>query len=167
MIRSRGMSTPIDVAVGLLLVGAAVAVLSGIQPPATGGVDPNGAVLLGTSHEVPVEIEGETWTVSGTMGGLIGDAVLASREPTSPREAAFVVTVRETVDQQIERTGAPIQIVGFCRGPAGPTPLVMGSRIPPEGTVGATLYEVPAGRAGAHEGDDHCMPAVVVRWWEP
>lgn len=167
MTRTRGLSTPIDVVLGLLLVGAAVAVLSGIQAPTTGDLDPNGAVLLGGTHEVTVDGEGDTATVSGTMGGLVGDAVLASREPTSPRETAFVTAVRALVDRQVERSGAPIQIVGFCRGVADPEPIVMGARTPPEGPIGATVYDVPVSETGPTEGEDPCRPAVVVRWWEP
>lgn len=178
---SRGISTVVDVAIGLLLVSAAVSVIAGINPPADNTPETSGSVLLGSRVDVQVAASGPETTVTGTMGGMVGDAVLAGQPPVTARDRAFRRAVRAAVERRISETGVPIQVIGYCRGgaaagaggddgsmPSGQAIFVAGADTPPERPIRAVVYDVPGGPAtGTPSGNRDCEPAVVVRRWSP
>lgn len=180
--RNRGLSTPIDVAIGILLVGVAVSVIAGIQPAAPDTPE-GGSVLLGTTMEVTYENPDGRAVVSGSMGGLLGEAVLAGVGTPTPREQAFRIAVRETVSKRLSTLGPPIQVVGFCRGDhSGGASITVGESVPPDTPIRATVYALPPvddspstpsdGSTSAptqgettHTDTTGCQPALVVRRW--
>lgn len=144
MTRDRGVSTPLDVALGILLIGAAVGVIVGIQPVADPGPSVGGSVMLGSPLEVTYQTEDGSATVSGTMGGLIGDATLAGHGTVSARDRAFREAVRARVDERLDTDNRPVQLVGYCRGSRDRNPLVAGRAVPPDRPIRATVYDIPA-----------------------
>lgn len=152
MTRDRGVSTPLDVALGILLVGAAVGVLVGIQPAADPGPAVSGSVMLGSPMEVTYQTHDGTATVTGTMGGLIGDATLAGHGNVSGRDRAFREAVRATVDGRLDTYNRPIQIVGYCRGTPQRNLLVAGRSVPPDRPIRATVYEIPTATHARSDG---------------
>jgi hypothetical protein len=168
MTGDRGISTVVDVAVGLLLVGAAVGVVAGINPPADASPDTSGSVLLGTRMEVSSGADDPTARVTGAMGSLIADAALAGTPPVSSRDRAFRRAVRSAVSRRLSKLGVPFQVVGFCRQGPMSASIVAGPDVPPDRPVRATVYEVPPPEALRNETPSgRCDPAVVVRRWSP
>ncbi len=157
----RGVSTPLDVALGILLVGAAVGVIVGVQPVADPSPTMGGSVLLGSPLEVTYTAGDDSATVRGTVGGLFGDAILSGHGGVSARDRAYRDAVQATVDGRLDRNNRPIQLVGYCRGTADRNPLVAGRTVPMDRPVRASVYEV----AGTPADGVRCDPAIVVRRW--
>lgn len=160
---NRGLSTPLDVAVGLLLVGAAVGVISGIQPPPDTGTDVGGSELLGSTVEVEYADDSGPVRLTGTIGGLLAEAVAGTHNSDSPRASHFRAGVRAELDARIARLGVPIQLVGFCRGSQASEPLVVGGDPPAGGPIRAVVYPLPS--RDSTSAATSCRPAVVVRRW--
>lgn len=171
----RGLSTPLDVAVGLLLVGAAVGVIAGVPAHQSSQADPGprGSVLLGSVIEVSYETERGPAAVTGTIGGLVGEAVIAtgptaqagsSSANKSAETRAFVEAVRRKVGGRVSELGVPIQIVGYCRSGAG-DPLVIGRSVPQGAAVTASVYDSSQPATLNRSTAAECDPAVVVRRW--
>lgn len=168
LLGTRGMSTPLDVALGLLLVGAAVSVIAGIQPAVPDTPDSRGSVLLGSQMEITYETSDGPARVSGTMGGLLGEAVRAGTWQPDARDKAFRRAVAEAADSRVSDLGPPIQIIGYCSAkPRASASLVVGETVPPEIPIRATVYELPSGGSGSSSSTDRCQPAIVVRRWSP
>ncbi|MFB6069606.1 MAG: hypothetical protein ABEJ76_01175 [Halanaeroarchaeum sp.] len=157
---TRGLSTVVDVAFAILLVGSSVAVLSGVHPadpaprvqPGTGG-----EAVAGSTMTVRYErADGASAAVTGTVAGLVRDAAIARHRGVGGR---YVAAVTDAVDDRLAETGVRAQIVGAC---PGDDPVVAGQT--PAGSRGirATAY-----RWNATEGVDDCRPTVVVRRWSP
>lgn len=172
---ARGMSTPLDVAVGVLLVGAAVGVVAGIGPAPDSPPSTSGSVVLGSTITVTYETDAGQATVTGTMGGLLADAVAASEPPVTERDRQFVRAVTGTIEDRLDRTGIPVELIGVCDSPGPDAPrLRVGGPAPPDGPVRATVHELPAQSEGdgpeteaatAAAESDRCTPTVVVRRW--
>lgn len=159
----RGVSTPIDVVLGLLLVGIATGVVATAAPtpvekPPQGGQE----AILGSSLTVEFETEAGNWTVRNTVGGHLAAAARAGQSSRSDRASAYRSATQAAVSELVETHGMHVQILGACRGPARPTPLVAGRTPPPDRPVSATVYERP-GLAS----DGECQPVVVLRRWSP
>ena len=168
LLGNRGMSTPLDVALGLLLVGAAVGVIAGIQPAVPDTPDSRGSVLLGSQIEVTYETADGPAQVSGTMGGLLGDAVRAGTGKVDSRDRAFRRAVTEAADSRVSALGPPIQVIGYCTAnPREPASLVVGEMVPPETPIRAAVYELPTDDRESTRSPADCQPAVVVRRWSP
>jgi hypothetical protein len=176
----RGVSTPIDVGLGILLVSGAVALLVGMQPPVETGMTPDGPVLVGSTIEVSYSVDGRSTAVAGTMGGLVGDAVLAGRGTVTPQDRAFRRAVRRSVDRRIEHFTVPMQVLGYCAATSRGPQFVAGADVPPSEPVQASVFQVPARRTadavasdrgepaeGSAASGPKCDPRVVVRWWHP
>ncbi|MFW5965144.1 MAG: DUF7284 family protein [Halodesulfurarchaeum sp.] len=156
----RGLSTPIDVVVGLLLVGLAAGVVVNAVPvdePAP--ADAGRPSLLGASMTVEFSTTGETWTVTGTAGGLLADAARAHSEG-DPRAPAFEEAVVEEVSETVLSRG-PMQVVGYCRADRTVEPIVVGNDPPSDARVRATVYDLPP----VNESSESCEPAVSLRRW--
>lgn len=152
MIGDRGVSTPLDVAVGLLLVGAAVGVIAGMQPTPDPGSAVTGSVLLGSTLEVTYPTDDGNATVTGTMGGLVGDAVLAGHGNMSRRDRAFREAVQSAVDRRLDTHNRPVQIVGYCSAAGDTDTLIAGRSVPPDRPIRAAVYEVPGAESMDPEG---------------
>lgn len=156
---SRAISTVVDVSLAVVLVGASVAVLSGVAPadpspaprPGSGGAAVAGSTLA-VQYERP---DGASASVAATVAGHLRDAAIARNRSTDDR---YVEAVRSAVGDRLDRVGAPAQLVAAC---PGDDPVVAG-RTPPTGAaVAATVYRWNAST------DDSCAPVVVVRRWSP
>lgn len=161
----RAISTPIDVVLGLLLVGiatgvVATAVPAPIQTPSDGGQ----AAILGSSITVEFESEGNHWTVHETVGGHLADAALAGHGPNSNRTAAYRQATRAAISNHVETHGVHGQVIGVCRGPSAVDPIIAGRTPPDDQPVRATVYELPQ-PTGTNETE--CEPVVVLRRWSP
>lgn len=160
---NRGLSTPLDVAVGLLLVGAAVGVISGIQPPPDTGTDVGGSVLLGSTVELEYSDPNGPVRLTGTVGGVLGEAVAGTHGSDPQRAADFREAVRQELDSRIGALGIPVQLVGFCRANRPSNPVVVGADPPADEPIRAVVYPLPSG--GSASNTTSCRPAVVVRRW--
>ena len=165
MTDERAISTPIDVVLGLVLVGIATGVVATAAPaPVESPPDGGQAALLGSSVTVEFETEAGHWTVHETVGGHLADAALAGQEPLTAKDEAYRVAVRAAITDHVETYGPHVQVVGFCRNASTPDPFVAGRTPPADRPVSATVYELPE-----PTGDDttDCRPAVVLRRWSP
>jgi len=168
MVVDRGMSTPLDVALGLLLVGAAIGVVAGINPGAQSTPSADGSVVLGSTVTVTYETDDGRASVTGTMGGLLADAVVASRPPATDRERRFARAARRTVDERLDRLGIPVETIGTCKGaPADAARLRAGGPAPPGAPVRAVVHEFPSHQDENASATDECTPIIVVRRWSP
>lgn len=169
---NRGISTVLDVGFAIVLVGASVAVLTGV--PAPGPATPpadhlaGGVAVAGSTLTVQYDrADGESAVVTGTVGTLLRDAAIARHMGVGE---PFATSVTAAVDDRIEGTGTPTQLVGACvpasasvsrstirdRVVAGPAP-------PTGASVDATVYKWNGSVAGRAD----CEPVVVVRSWSP
>ncbi len=167
MTTNRGISTPIDVVLGLLFIGLAAGVVATAAPtPVETPPDDGRAAILGSSVTVEFETDGGEWTIQETVGGLLADAAVAGKGEATARESAFRSATRTAITEHVTTHGAQMQLVGVCRGLDSPGPFVAG-RIPPgDQPIRATVYELPEpGTDSTTEGD--CRPAVVLRRWSP
>ncbi|MBS3759866.1 DUF7284 family protein [Halodesulfurarchaeum sp.] len=165
MTADRAISTPIDVVLGLLLVGiatgvVATAVPAPIETPSDGGQ----AAILGSSLTVEFESEGSNWTVHETVGGHLADAALAGDGANSSRKVAYRQATRAAITDHVETHGAPVQVIGVCRGTQEADPLLAGRTPPGDRPIRATVYELPQ-PIGINETE--CQPVVVLRRWSP
>lgn len=167
MTANRGISTPIDVVLGLLLVGLAAGVVVTAAPaPVESPPDDARAAILGSSVTVEFGTDAGDWTVRKTVGGLLADAAVADQGKPSPREQAYRSAAREAITDHVETHNAHLQVVGVCRGTEPTDPLVAGRTPPADRPVRATVYELPRPSAAA-TGESACEPIVVLRRWSP
>ncbi|AOW80638.1 hypothetical protein HTSR_1462 [Halodesulfurarchaeum formicicum] len=158
----RGVSTVLDVVLGLLLVGLAAGVLvTSIPQPADPPTADGTPSVLGSTLTVEYETSAGAHSVEATVGTLLGDAILASHGSQTPRTAAFRSAVETRVSSHLETHGLPVQLVGSCRGNESTDPLVVGPAPPGDQVVRATVYQVPAPASATEQ----CEPVVVVRRW--
>lgn len=91
----RAVSTVLDVSLGLLLVGAAVLTLLGtptpVTDPAQGRAEEVATTLAGSTATVSYDGEEGTRTVHGTLAGLLADAAVSNRTPSSGRSLRSAV----------------------------------------------------------------------------
>ena len=159
----RGISTPIDVALGLLLVGLATGVVVTAAPtPVETPPDDARAAMLGSSVTVQFDTDAGEWTVRETVGGLLGAAARAGHGDQTARETAYRSAARETITEHVETHGAHVQLIGVCRGAGTVDPLIAGPTPPGDRPIRATVYDPPKDSARAH-----CDPIVVLRRWSP
>lgn len=166
----RGLSTPIDVSIALVLVAASVLVIGGIDPVEPDPPDVQGSALLGGPLEITYNGDAGTVTVAGTVGGLMSDAAVVATTSNSAEDAAFVSAVEHSADRELERRGVPAQVVATCnRSDAGSvTQIEAGPRPPADAVVYATVYRrTPASPRDGAERTDRCEPLIVVRRWSP
>jgi len=163
MTDDRGVSTPIDAMLGLLLIGIAAGVItmgSPAPPP-----DPPAEVqpaILGSTTSVAFETEEGHWTVRETVGGHVADASLAD-DDRSPKERAYREAVQAQISAIVTEHGFHVQVIGYCRGPEDADPIVAGKTPPPDRPVRATTYDLaPYTRNGTER-----KPVVVLRRWSP
>lgn len=94
-VSDRAVSTVIDVSLGLLLVGAAVlTLLSTPMPgtdPAEGRAEEVATTLAGSTVAVSYEGGEGTRTSRGTYAGLLADAAVSNRTPSSGRDLRSAV----------------------------------------------------------------------------
>jgi hypothetical protein len=159
----RGISTPIDVALGLLLVGLATGVVVTAAPtPVETPPDDARAAMLGSSVTVHFDTDAGEWTVRETVGGLLGAAARAGHGDRTPREEAYRSAARETLTEHVDTHGAHVQLVGVCRGAETVDPVIAGPTPPGDRPIRATVYDLPTDSA-----QPHCDPIVVLRRWSP
>lgn len=162
MTTDRGVSTVVDVALGLLLVGAAAGVIATAPVAPDQTVTERGAPsLLGPTITVEFETEAGHWTVEESVGGLVGRAAVA--DPETERSAAFRAAVERAVGSYLDRHAAAVQLVGSCRGPDAGEPLLIGTAPPDDRPVRATTYELST--TGPSTNGSACEPIVVLRRW--
>lgn len=167
MTAERGISTPIDVVLGLLMVGLAAGVVVTAAPaPVESPPDDARAALLGSSVTVEFGTDDGDWTVRKTVGGLLADAAVAGQGEPSTRERAYRSAARAAITDHVETHNAHLQLVGVCRGPATIEPLVAGRTPPADRPIRATVYELPRPSTGP-TGGSGCEPIVVLRRWSP
>lgn len=163
MTADRAISTPIDVVLGLVLVGLATGVVATAVPaPVDTPTDGGQSAILGSSITVQFETEAGEWTVRETVGGHLADAALAGQESNS-RNVAYRDATRTAISNYVETHGRHVQVIGVCRGTEA-DPLIAGRTPPGDRPVRATVYEVPYS-TGTSEPD--CDPVVVLRRWSP
>jgi len=161
MSAERGISTPIDVVLGLLLVAVATGVVATAVPaPAPAPPSDSQAAILGGSLTVTVETEAGTWTSTQTLGGHVADAAALGGSVTA-RESAYREAVTQAVRERIATHNVDAQVVGYCRGEPQ-SRVVAGPRPPADRPVRATTYHVP----GVEANGNH-TPVVVFRRWSP
>lgn len=164
MTRDRALSTPIDVVLGLLLIGIATGVVvTAVPAPVEEPPADVQTAILGSSLTVAYETDDGTGTVQETVGGLLADAAMAGHGPTAERDIAFREATQQAIAEHIETHGAPVQVIGVCRGAGSVDPLVVGRTPPPDQPIRATVYEPPQTGSGPPE----CQPVVVLRRWSP
>lgn len=159
MSADRGISTPIDVVLGLLLVAVATGVVATAVPaPAPEPPRNSQAAILGSSLTVTVETDAGTWTSTQTLGGHVADAATVGEDSTA-RETAYREAVVAGVRERIATHNFDAQVVGFC--PAHPQRrVVAGPQPPADRPVRATRYAVPVGERSRNR-----TPVVVLRRW--
>ncbi|MFB6110300.1 MAG: hypothetical protein ABEJ60_05430 [Halodesulfurarchaeum sp.] len=164
MTGERGMSTVVDVALGLVLLGAAAGVIA-TAPVAPEQNQPQAGapVLLGPTLTVEFQTESGHWTVEETVGGLVGRAAIAGSTPSSDRSAAFREAVETSVRRYLDAHAASVQVVGVCRGTDSVDPLLIGPAPPGDRPVRATVYALPATHSATN--GSACDPVVVLRRW--
>lgn len=163
---NRGISTVVDVAIAIVLVGASVALLSGVpapDQPTHPSSESAGAAIAGSTTTVHYDrADGQSAVVTGTAAGLLRDAAIARHRGVGE---PFVEAVARTVARRIERTGTRAQLVAAC---PDSDPVVAGTGPPDERPVSATVFRW--GRSGVNgttDEEDRCHPVVVVRRWSP
>lgn len=91
----RAVSTVLDVSLSLLLVSAAVlTLLTAPTPehdPAAGRAEEIATTLTGSTATVSYDTEEENRTVHGTRAGLLADAAVSNRTPSSDRRLRSAV----------------------------------------------------------------------------
>ncbi|MFB6133034.1 MAG: hypothetical protein ABEJ44_06490 [Halanaeroarchaeum sp.] len=170
---NRGISTVLDVGFAIVLVGASVAVLSGVPtsaPDHGADADVGGVSVAGSTLTVEYERrDGQSAIVTGTVAGHLRDAALARRAGVG---ADYVRAVERQVADRVEVTGARTQLVGACSVSAGvgddsrgaTEPVVAGPAPPTGEPVDATVYRW---NAVERPPTVACDPVVVVRRWSP
>lgn len=165
MTDDRAISTPIDVVLGLVLVGLATGVVATAAPaPVESPADGGQAALLGSSVTVEFEAGDDHWTVHESVGGHLADAARAGQEPITPEDEAYRVAAQAAITDHVETYGPHVQVVGFCRNVSTPDPFVAGRTPPADRPVSATVYELPEPTDG---NETACRPTVVLRRWSP
>ncbi|MFB6085360.1 MAG: hypothetical protein ABEJ84_00920 [Halodesulfurarchaeum sp.] len=165
MTADRGISTPIDVVLGLLMIGlAAGVVVMAVPAPVETPPDDARAAILGSSIVVEFDTDAGDWTVRETVGGLLADAAVAGWGVETPPERAYRRATRTAITDHIETHGVHLQLVGVCRGAESIDPLVAGRPPKADRPVRATVYELPSTQSGGSSG---CEPIVVLRRWSP
>lgn len=161
MIPDRGISTPIDVVLGLLLVAIATGVVATAVPaPPPEPPGNSQAAILGGTLTVSVETEAGTWKSTQTVGGHVADAAALGRN-TTPREAAYRTAVKRAVRKRIGTHEFRAQVVGYRPDRPGER-VVIGPRPPDDRPVRATTYDVTGVDRRAEQ-----TPVVVLRRWSP
>ncbi len=159
----RGISTPIDVVLGLLLVAIATGVVAtAVPPPSPQPPADVQSAMLGSTITVEYETAAGQWTVRETVGGLLADGAMAGQGQSSERDEVFREAIRTTVTEHVETHGAHVQVIGACRGTSAVDPLIAGRTPPTDTPVRATVYEPPRPAES-----DTCQPIVVFRRWSP
>jgi hypothetical protein len=159
MSRNRGLSTPIDVVLGLLLVAIATGVVATAVPaPAPEPPSNSQAAILGSSLTVTVETGDGTWRSTQPLGGHVADAATVARAETG-RGEAYRAAVVAAVQERLATHDFHAQVLGYC--PSEPAKSVVAGPEPPaDRPVRATRYDVP-GEAGT---GNH-TPVVILRRW--
>ncbi|MDZ7849306.1 MAG: hypothetical protein U5K70_00320 [Halodesulfurarchaeum sp.] len=167
MTADRGISTPIDVVLGLLMVGLAAGVVV-TAAPAPVDAPPNDAraTILGSSVTVEFGTDAGDWTVRKTVGGLLADAAVAGQGDLTVHERAYRRATRKAITDHVQTHNAHLQLVGVCRGTESVEPLVAGQSPPNDRPIRATVYEVPQPPSDG-ESQHACDPIVVLRRWSP
>ncbi|MFB6267034.1 MAG: hypothetical protein ABEI31_05185 [Halodesulfurarchaeum sp.] len=164
----RGMSTPVDVALAMLLVAASVGTLATIPEQAPPEPQVKGSVLLGSRLEVTYRVPEGRAAVTGTVGSLLQEAARATVPPVTPRERAFVEAVTAAVDRRLHRIGSPVQLVAVCTPRDEGTVLRIGSTPPTDVPVRSAVYGYKErSPTTSSESRPACRPLVVVRRWSP
>jgi hypothetical protein len=155
----RGISTPIDVVLGLLLVAVATGVVATAVPAPPPEPPSNAqAAILGSSLTVTVETDAGTWTSTQPVGAHVADAARV-RQDGPARETAYREAVVAAVRERIATHNLDAQVVGFCPDHPGRR-VVAGPQPPADRPVRATSYAVPAGDRPRNQ-----TPVVVLRRW--
>ncbi|MFB6114045.1 MAG: hypothetical protein ABEJ58_08090 [Halodesulfurarchaeum sp.] len=160
------MSTPIDVAFGLLLVSASILVVVSIDrtPPEKPMAD--GTTVLGETMTVRYRTSDGPARITATTGTVLLDAARISAN-TSPMGTRFVAAVRRTTERRLSRRGMRIQIVATCRNRTeSGSVLLIGPSPPSRGAIRSTVVG-PTATDGLERAPpvDACAPIVVVREW--
>ncbi|MFB6153915.1 MAG: hypothetical protein ABEJ27_06650 [Halodesulfurarchaeum sp.] len=165
----RGMSTPLDVALAMLLVAASVGTLATIPNEAPPSPEVKGSVLLGSRLEVAYRVPDGRATVSGTVGSLLQEAARAKAAPLTSRERAFVEAVTGAVDRRLHRIGSPVQLVAVCPQRDGLNRILRVGLTPPGRVpVRSAVYGLPRrGAPASSDPTETCRPLVIVRRWSP
>ncbi len=155
----RGISTPIDVVLGLLLVAVATGVVATAVPAPDPEPPSNAqAAILGSSLTVTVETGAGTWTNTQTVGGHVADAATV-RQDDAAKETAYREAVLAAVRERIATHNFDAQVLAYCPDhPQGR--IVVGPDPPADRPVRATSYAVPAGDRPRNR-----TPVVVLRRW--
>ena len=162
----RGISTPIDVALGLLLVGLATGVVVTAAPaPVETPPDDARAAILGSSVTVEFDTDAGAWTVRETVGGLLAEGARAGHGEQTPRDRAYRRAARQTITEHVATHGVHLQLIGVCRGAETVDPLVAGPTPPGDRPIRATVYDVPKPQHSTTRAS--CDPIVVLRRWSP
>lgn len=163
MTGDRGLSTPIDAVLGLLLVGIAAGVVTmGSPAPPPEPPEEVQPAILGSMTTVSYETGEGQWTVRETVGGHVADAALAG-DVRSPHEDAYREAVQARITSLVDEHGFHVQVIGFCRGADHADPVVAGKTPPLDRPVRATAYDLGQ---YSRNGTD-CKPEVVLRRWSP
>ncbi|MFB6103478.1 MAG: hypothetical protein ABEJ57_00135 [Halobacteriaceae archaeon] len=134
----RGLSTVVDVAVCILLIGASVATLAtATPPPTTTGPDPTPvAVVLGTA----------TQTAAGRPGATLADRLAGAAIATTQATPAAVTTVRTRVNATLESIPGHTQVVAVWRPYRGAPTIgcvTAGETPPPSAVVATARLTIP------------------------
>ena len=159
MSANRGLSTPIDVVLGLLLVAIATGVVATAAPaPAPEPPSHSQAAIIGSSLTVTVETGDGTWTSTQPLGGHVADAATAGGSEAA-RGRAYRAAVVAAVQERLSAHHFDAQVLGYCR--SGPTePVVAGPQPPTDRPVTAIQYDVPGSNPTGN-----CTAVVVLRRW--
>jgi len=165
VVSDRAVSTVLDVAACLLLVGAATLTLAGASPPPAdpaAGTATETAAVLGTATATVTYAAGEgraaTRSRAGTYAELVAGAALANRTAAGvalvPGRGPHLAAVREALRPHLHGDGWRGAVVAAWR-PYPDAHLVgrfrVGPRAPPGADVHVATLSVPAGPPGLRE----------------
>ncbi|GAA0293102.1 DUF7284 family protein [Halarchaeum salinum] len=144
MSHRRGLSTVLDVAVCVLLIGGAVTTLSTIvptDPPADSAPGATARTALDSTAVVPV---GDT-TVRGSIAALLADAAVARSARIAP--PGYVRAVERVATRRLANATRRASLTASWRpdDPCRTTALTVGTPPPPGGAVDAVTLVVPTG----------------------
>ncbi|GGM68339.1 hypothetical protein J2752_002087 [Halarchaeum rubridurum] len=148
MTRSRGLSTVLDVAVCVLLVGGAVVTLAGIAPP-TPAADTAPAATARAALDSTATVPVDGAPVRGSVAALFADAAVARGGDTAP--PGYVAAVERAAARRLANASGRASLTASWRpdGPCRATTLTAGATPPPGVAVDAVTFVVPTGERPA------------------
>ncbi|WP_148294590.1 DUF7284 family protein [Halarchaeum acidiphilum] len=161
MSRERGLSTVLDVAVCVLLIGGAVVTLTAVVPRAHSAA----SAPVGTARAVldsTVSVRAGSGVVNGSLASLLADAAVASGTRTAPQ--GYVAGVERVALRRLANASRRASLTASWRpdAPCHATALSAGTEPPAGAAVDAVVLSVPIGN------ETRCGDAPVrltVRTW--